>query len=641
MKWAWPLLLWACADKPNPCADGFGMDDQGRCVPIEGLGADTGDAPNTPPTAPGLGVLPLSPRAGGASLQCIIGSDSVDLDGDPIVYTFTWSNADGTVVDGPTVQGARLTEDAVWTCTVTPSDGQEEGPSGSVEAVIGAPPSPWSETQQSLEVSDYLFTGEFAGDGAGAPVSPAGDVDGDGRDDFLVGAYWNDEAGNSAGKGYLVFGSSLGATRQVSLSDADWHFVGENGGGEPPCGDDDDEEEEPLEGELCDGDWAGHSLNTAGDVDGDGLDDVLISVYRSDQAGFEAGKVLLLPGHTLDPEGGRMSLADAPIVFLGEDADDLLGHGVSSAGDMDGDGLQDIVLGAYGSDEYTGKAYVILGASVEDELSMDVGEADFLFNGEYPKDEAGLITSAAGDVDGDGLGDVVISAMYNKEVGDGFTPTERSGSGKVYVVTAAELPAPGVTTSLADVERAWLAEGDGDALACGTSAVGDVDGDGLDDVIMGAFGNDEGGENAGKVYVATASDMATARTRVAYQASYGFTGEGDEEWAGFSSGPAGDVDMDGKADIMIGAFRYAVQSERKIDAGKAYLVRMGLLDGAGTYDLSDAHASWVGEFEGDEAGYKVGSPGDVNGDGLPDLIVSGWQLNIPAGSGKVWILLNP
>ena len=99
--------------------------------------------------------------------------------------------------------------------------------------------------------------------------------------------------------------------------------------------------------------------------------------------------------------------------------------------------------------------------------------------------------------------------------------------------------------------------------------------------------------------------------------------------------------MDGRADIMVGAFRHGIPSERMVDVGKAYLIRMGLLEGTGTYSLADAHASWVGEVEGDEAGYKVGSPGDVNGDGLPDLIVSGWQLNVPSGGGKVWILLNP
>ena len=139
---------------------------------------------------------------------------------------------------------------------------------------------------------------------------------------MLVGAYWNDEAGNAAGKAYLIFGGSLGASREVSLADADWHFIGEQGGGEAPCGDNPSGEEEFLEGDLCDGDWAGHSLNAAGDVDGDGLDDLLISVYRSDDIDIEAGKVALIPGHRLASTGGRMSMGDAPIQFMGEAAFD-------------------------------------------------------------------------------------------------------------------------------------------------------------------------------------------------------------------------------------------------------------------------------------------------------------------------------
>jgi hypothetical protein len=638
VKWAWPLLIWACADKGNPCVEGFGTDDQGRCVPIEDVGPDTGVVINTPPTAPGIGVLPLNPRAGGAPISCIISSDSVDLDGDTVVYTFAWSSEDGDSVEGATVEGARLEEGTVWTCSVTPSDGQENGPSSSTEVTIGFLPSPWSGTEQSLATSDYYFTGEAAGDGAGGYASRAGDVDGDGRADFLIGAYWNDEAGNTAGKAYLMFGASLGATRHIPLSDADWHLVGENGGGEPPCVEDGVDMEE---GELCHGDWTAHSLNTAGDVDGDGLDDILVCAYRSNEAGYNAGKVFLVPGHRLGPEGGRLDLGDAPIQFLGEQAFDLLGHTVASAGDVDADGLQDIVLGAYGSNDSTGKAYVVLGSSIEDEMTMDVGAADFIFEGEHSGDEAGYVTASAGDVDGDGLGDLLIVAFFNKEVGDGATPTGQSGSGKLYVVTAGELPAPGGTVALGDIDRAWLAEADADAMGYGTSRVGDVDGDGLDDLITGSFGNDESGENAGKVYVATAQDMASPQTRNISEASYGFTGEGAEQWAGFSAGPAGDVDMDGVADLMVGAFRYGLESEMKIDVGKAYLIRMGLLGGPGTYSLSEAHASWVGEAEGDVAGYKVGGIGDVNGDGLPDLLVSGWQGDLQTEAGKIWVLLNP
>ena len=116
MKWMLPLLVCACADKDHPCADGYGTDDLGRCVLIEepDVEPDTGEvAINTPPTAPGVGVTPLSPRASGAPLNCIIVNASVDLDGDPVVYTFSWASAAGDTADGPTVDGALLIEGAV------------------------------------------------------------------------------------------------------------------------------------------------------------------------------------------------------------------------------------------------------------------------------------------------------------------------------------------------------------------------------------------------------------------------------------------------------------------------------------------------------------------------------------------------
>lgn len=629
------VIALACQSK-QPCAEGFGADDAGRCVPIATGADDTGNAlGNTPPTAPAVHITPANPREGGVGLTCSTAVESVDVDGDAVAYTVEWNSNSGDRVNGVQVDGTLLEEGEEWTCAMTPSDGTEAGPSGSASVTVGGPIQPWEHDQRSLSEADYLLLGENPGDGAGGYLARAGDVDGDGRADFLVGSYWNDEAGEDAGKAYLMFGSSLGASRQIELADADWHLVGEHGG-EPPCEEDEGGSEDP-----CEGDWTAHSVNTAGDVDGDGLDDLLVCGYRSDEAGVDAGKVFLVPGHRLGPEGGRLDLTDAPTHFLGEASMDMLGHSVTSAGDVDGDGLHDIVLGAYGHDDYTGIAYVVLASSLESEQRMGMAEADFFLEGEHVGDEAGYFTAPAGDVDGDGLDDIMTAALLNKDAGDAESPTGQMGSGKLYIVTADELPARGGTLALGDVNRAWLPEGGGDLLGYGTQGMGDVDGDGLADLVVGAFGNDEQARNAGKAYVATAADMGSGGTRILDEASYGFLGEQEEHWAGFSAALAGDVDLDGVNDLIVGAFRFGIPGERKVDIGKAYLIRMGQLDGPGTHRLDDAHASWVGEAEGDAAGYRVSGAGDLNGDGMPDLLVSGWQGDMPTENGKVWVLLNP
>jgi hypothetical protein len=191
-----------------------------------------------------------------------------------------------------------------------------------------------------LSAADYKLVGESAADNAGYSVSSAGDVDGDGLDDVLVGAFRNDGGGTDAGAAYVVLGSSLGTNSTIYLANsADYKLVGEDIS-----------------------DFAGISVSSAGDVDGDGLDDFLVGAYGEDDGGLSAGAAYVVLGSSLGTSS-TIDISSAASKLVGEYSEDRAGYSVSSAGDVDGDGLSDVLVGAYGDSdggEDAGAAYLIL-----------------------------------------------------------------------------------------------------------------------------------------------------------------------------------------------------------------------------------------------------------------------------------------
>ncbi len=203
----------------------------------------------------------------------------------------------------------------------------------------------------------YSFVGEAAGDLSGYSVASAGDVDGDGLDDLLIGAYGNDAGGSDAGKTYLMLGSAITAQTPGSagstfdLSTASYSFVGEAAS-----------------------DFSGHSVASAGDVDNDGKADLLIGAYGNDAGGTDTGKTYLMLGSaiTAAATGTTFNLGtQASAAFIGEAADDELSYltGIAAAGDVNGDGRADLLMGAPYNDEgedasplttWEGKTYLIL-----------------------------------------------------------------------------------------------------------------------------------------------------------------------------------------------------------------------------------------------------------------------------------------
>jgi len=242
----------------------------------------------------------------------------------------------------------------------------------------------------SLADADGIFTGEAANDWAGMGLNGAGDVNDDGYDDFLVGAPYDDQGGSNAGATYLVLGPVGG---EASLGD-----VGVK-----------------LRGNVT-YDYAGRRMDGAGDVDGDGFDDVLVSAYYEDSGGAEAGAVHLFYG----PVSADMALSSSDAKLVGEVANDIAGVDVAGAGDIDGDGDDDILIGAMRADAGAGRSYLVLDAVTG---TRDLSAADAILYGVNGGSYSGNAVNGAGDMDGDGYGEVVIGAYYDSAVGSGTGST--------------------------------------------------------------------------------------------------------------------------------------------------------------------------------------------------------------------------
>lgn len=414
----------------------------------------------------------------------------------------------------------------------------------------------------SLAEADAIFTGEVESDVAGKAVALVGDTDGDGRADLLVGATDQASAGTSAGAAYLARGGGLGVQ---SLAEADASLLGE-----------------------AEHDSAGWYVGGAGDTDGDGLADVVVAALGNDSGARQGGAIYL----TLGPLSGDVGLGDADAALRGTTALEYVCSIPRSSGDLDGDGLGDLLagsLGNHGSDEGAGAVYVITSP-----ISGEHAPSEFpALLGEAALDAAGAAIAFAGDVDGDGLGDILVGA---DDVDDA------EGAGRAYLA----LGPVSVDTSLADADATWEGVLAGDRTGYALDAVGDTDGDGLPDLMIGAWKAADGG---GSVYLVSGTDrgvksLADAPARI--------DGAGS---VGFSLSRAGDIDLDGLDDALVGV---PYDAEAAFSAGAAWLFRGPM---AGALDKDDAALVLTGEDAHDLAGFAVSGGGDTNADGLPDLLV--------------------
>ncbi len=410
-----------------------------------------------------------------------------------------------------------------------------------------------------LEEAAAKLVGEAPLNFVGQSVHGVGDVNRDGFDDLLVGASFDDEAGKRAGAAYLVYGPTSGT---VNLADADAKLLGENVH-----------------------DWAGAHLSGAGDVNQDGFDDLLVGSPFHDAQESWTGATYLVHG----PVEGTLSLANADATFHGD-----YGDGASrpaGVGDVDGDGFDDVLIGAPGSSlsDVDGVAFLIYGPA---KGTIGPKDAGAVIVGDAGHSYVGTRVSGVGDVNGDGLADLLISATDD-------------GVRSVYLAHGPVLGT--LSLSDADAQFQWL--------ACETpnlpiSSAGDVNGDGLDDFLVGTPCRSKDPIEGAHLFFGPKDGLLGEA-----DADAKLIGEEGEDLFGVSISGAGDVNADGFDDLLIGADSSSIGGPL---AGAAYLF-FGPTHG--TIDAADADVTMIGEQAEDRAGRSVSGAGDVNADGFDDLLV--------------------
>ena len=336
------------------------------------------------------------------------------------------------------------------------------------------------------------FRGGAAGDGLGFAVSSAGDINGDGFDDLILGAREANGGGDpDSGSSYVVFGRAGGFAAGIDVAG----LTGANGFA-------------ILGADASD--RSGYSVAAAGDVNGDGIDDLIIGAPQGDPGGrANAGEAYVVFGRlggfgaTLDL--GALSGANG-FTISGVDAGDNAGWSVASAGDLNGDGRADLVIGALYADpggrDNAGETYVVFGRAGGFGANLDLSSMPaamgFTITGTAALNLTGHSVASAGDVNGDGIDDLLIGAIYADGSGG-------ADAGETYVVFG-RTTGFGGTLDLATLNgQTGFAIGGaaaGDFSGQSVSAAGDVNGDGFDDLIIGAPQADPSGRaNAGSSYV--------------------------------------------------------------------------------------------------------------------------------------------
>jgi hypothetical protein len=469
----------------------------------------------------------------------------------------------------------------------------------------------------TLSVSDLDGSNGFRIEGDAVPpgggvemsVSDAGDVNGDGIGDLIIGVPHENPSGPSSGSSYVVFGTAAGFDDVLSLT----ALNGTNGF--------------RIDGAAA-FDGSGFAVSGAGDVNGDGFDDVIVGAGSADPNGNNSGSSYVVFGSNsgFAPEISVGALNGTNGFRIdGGAASGYTGGAVSSAGDINGDGFDDLIIGNYRS--RLGDTFVVLGTgSFSSTLALSALDGSNGFRVHSPPiDFIGFSVSGAGDINGDGIDDLIIGAPA-KDQGTAY------GAGASYVVfgkTSGFTSLLDVTTL--DGTNGFRINGTAsyDQAGNSVSGAGDINGDGFDDLIVGARFADQNGSYSGSTYVVFgAASFGATLELSSLDGNTGFRLDGDANFvSGFSVSGAGDINGDGFDDLVSGAPNASFFSRD----GAAFVVFGGsgsgsnVIDGTSGADVltGTANADVINGFGGHDTLQGLADDDTLNGGKGSDTLEGG------------------
>jgi hypothetical protein len=453
-------------------------------------------------------------------------------------------------------------------------------------------------------IADSQLESDQTNTNLGVSVAAAGDVNDDGYADVIVGAYRYDAGETEEGAAFVFHGSADGIVADGNPLNADAQ----------------------LESNQADG-WLGWSVAGAGDVNGDGYADVIVGAYRYffPDTAIEVGAAFIFHG-SASGIVARGNPSNANTNMLAQRRDAWLGYSVAGAGDVNDDGFADVIVGA---------PYYDVGVDPSDSQKIRNSGAVFIFLGtasgipngssemadtllKAPTNKIGSYfgrsVAGAGDVDDDGYADVIVGAPYYEFPTPQGAPTEfNEGAAFVFLGSAVGIADGGPSTAATQFES----NQPGAFMGWSVAGAGDVNGDDYADVIVGAVLYDAGETDEGAAFVFLGSaagiadgDPSTAATQL----------ESDQDTAkmGQSVAGAGDINSDGYADVIVGAYRY---DAGETDEGAAFLY-LGSASGlVANGNPANADVQLESNLEWAWLGWSVAGAGDVNDDGVSDVIV--------------------